>query len=449
MKTRKTLLLLLAIVMIGLLVLSQGCDNGLLTAIEQDILDTIPAPTYTITYEGNENTGGAVPLDLNKYKEGDTVTVLGNVNNLIRDGYSFYNWNTSSNGSGTDYTEGPSLIMGDANITLYAQWTTDPVYTVTYHSNGGVGSPPSDTKNYKTGEAVTVLGVGDLSRTGYSFNGWNRNADGSGANYLEDEVFIIGTSNVDLYANWSINNYTVTYHGNGNTSGTVPSGPQTFSYGATVTVLENTGALYKADYATFSHWNTDNDWSGISYAENDTFTMPAADVDLYAVWEWDVYALRDTGPSGGWIFYINPNAGTDGWKYLEASPENMAPSSWGTSYEYVDGADGTAVGTGKQNTIDIILGDTAADKAADRCASYSVVSGSVTYDDWFLPSKYELNEMFLELRQYGIGGFVTNDKYWSSSEAGWNATTQYFYGEGWFNYNDKTDIYQVRAARSF
>ncbi|HBX24233.1 MAG TPA: hypothetical protein DEF34_11480, partial [Desulfotomaculum sp.] len=65
--------------------------------------------------------------------------------------------------------------MGTSNVTLYAQWTAMPTYTVTYDGNGNTsGSVPVDSNTYITGATVTVLGnTGNLVKTGYTFAGWN------------------------------------------------------------------------------------------------------------------------------------------------------------------------------------------------------------------------------------------------------------------------------------
>ncbi|MCR4431500.1 MAG: S-layer homology domain-containing protein [Tepidanaerobacteraceae bacterium] len=78
--------------------------------------------------------------------------------------------------------------------------------------------------------------------------------------------------------------YTVAYDGNGATSGTVPVDTNTYEEGATVTVLGNTGGLAKSGYS-FAGWNTAADGSGTTYTEGQTFSMGAANVTLYAVWE--------------------------------------------------------------------------------------------------------------------------------------------------------------------
>ena len=83
----------------------------------------------TITYNGNGNTAGTVPVDLSSpYQSGATVTVLGNTGDLIRinDGgtsYYFTGWNTKADGSGADQAEGSTFTIGASNVTLYAQWT--------------------------------------------------------------------------------------------------------------------------------------------------------------------------------------------------------------------------------------------------------------------------------------------------------------------------------------
>jgi uncharacterized repeat protein (TIGR02543 family) len=212
--------------------------------------------------------------------------------------------------------------------------------------------------------------------------------------------------------------YSVTYNGNGNTGGTVPvdlSSP--YANGASVTVLDNTGTLTKTQDGIsllFTGWNTASDGSGTSYDEAATFNMGSANLTLYDQWS----VLRGTGPAGGLIFYDKGSV-SDGWRYLEAASVDQSKGKWGTLNLTVPGADGTDIGTGKQNTLDIITGDILADKAADKCASYSVALGAITYNDWFLPSKDEIYLMYTNLHVEGVGNFsgtATDYQYYSSSE---------------------------------
>lgn len=77
--------------------------------------------------------------------------------------------------------------------------------------------------------------------------------------------------------------YTVTYDGNGNTSGTAPTDSSSpYNSGSTVTVLGNTGTLAKTG-KTFGGWNTKADGTGTDYAAADTFTINA-NTTLYAKW---------------------------------------------------------------------------------------------------------------------------------------------------------------------
>lgn len=83
----------------------------------------ITPATYGVTYDGNLNTGGSVPVDGNAYVNGVTVTVLGNTGDLVRAGYTFGNWNTAASGTGTSYVGGATFVMGSADVTLYAHWS--------------------------------------------------------------------------------------------------------------------------------------------------------------------------------------------------------------------------------------------------------------------------------------------------------------------------------------
>jgi hypothetical protein len=84
--------------------------------------------------------------------------------------------------------------------------------------------------------------------------------------------------------------------------------------------------------------------------------------------------------------------------------------------------------------------------AAKVCAEYSLENGGVTYDDWFLPSKDELNLMYRNLKDQG--SFSTND-YWSSSEDGaYSAWSQNFYNGNQSNIARPNKI-RVRPVRAF
>jgi uncharacterized protein (TIGR02145 family)/uncharacterized repeat protein (TIGR02543 family) len=82
-------------------------------------------PAYTVTYDGNGNTGGSVPSPQTKI-QGVGLTLAGNTGNLVKTGYNFTGWNTAEDGSGTDYPVGASYTA-DANVTLYAKWTSSEI----------------------------------------------------------------------------------------------------------------------------------------------------------------------------------------------------------------------------------------------------------------------------------------------------------------------------------
>jgi uncharacterized repeat protein (TIGR02543 family) len=80
------------------------------------------ATSYTVTYDGNGNSGGSVPVDTNRYSAGQPVTVLGNTGQLVRINYRFDGWNTQSDSSGTDVAVGSTYKMRESNVILYAKW---------------------------------------------------------------------------------------------------------------------------------------------------------------------------------------------------------------------------------------------------------------------------------------------------------------------------------------
>lgn len=123
------------------------------------------------------------------------------------------------------------------------------------------------------------------------------------------------------------------------------------------------------------------------------------------------YNIGDRGPAGGWVFH-DKGVFSNGWRYLEAAPNDIGPAQWGALGTEVGGTN-TAVGTGRANTQRIVpvLSRTSEDGAALLCSSLNING----YTDWFLPSKDELNLLYVNLKVNGLGGFG-NILYWSSSE---------------------------------
>jgi hypothetical protein len=157
-----------------------------------------------------------------------------------------------------------------------------------------------------------------------------------------------------------------------------------------------------------------------------------------------VYYIGDTGPAGGLIFY-DKGSFSDGWRYLEAAPDDQSVSIqwWNGSY-VTTGASGTAVGTGAANTASIVATQGAGTYAASLCAD--LVLG--IYDDWFLPSLDELCLMYVNLKQQNRGGFASV-WYWSSSESSYNGAWGQDFNDGEQNYGSKDGSCYIRAARAF
>ncbi len=103
--------------------------------------------------------------------------------------------------------------------------TPTPTYTATYNGNGNTGgNVPVDSTNYTQGQTITVLGnTGSLVNTGYSFAGWNTQANGSGTTYTQGQTFTMLAANVTLYAKWTVTPLTTTDANRAVFAGTSPA----------------------------------------------------------------------------------------------------------------------------------------------------------------------------------------------------------------------------------
>jgi len=150
---------------------------------------------------------------------------------------------------------------------------------------------------------------------------------------------------------------------------------------------------------------------------------------------------------GGIVAYIL-QAGDPGYNagvqhgLIAATADNSTDIFWHATSTGTTGAIGTAIGTGQANTNAIIALYGTESNAAKLCDNYS--SGG--YSDWYLPSKDELNKLYLN--RVAIGGFAS-DWYWSSSEGGaYGAWGQGVSGGGQYDYN-KINTTNVRCVRAF
>jgi len=144
-----------------------------------------------------------------------------------------------------------------------------------------------------------------------------------------------------------------------------------------------------------------------------------------------------TSCGGGKIAYID---GTGLHGLIAALSDQSTGTTWGCYGTAISGADGTAIGTGHQNTHDMI---------AAGCTNTTQLTHGVTingYSDWYLPSGDELNQLFIN--KVAIGGFV-DYLYWSSTEG--ISTTAWFqhFVSGQAEFYNKLHPCYLRAVRSF
>lgn len=227
----------------------------------------VPTITYDYNYVGK-------PAN-----EKQTFTPNTNVlikNKPTRTGYVFQRWDTNPNGTGVVYTAGESkYISVSYDITLYAIWK--PLPTITYDYNY-VGKPTNQTQAYTPNTYVPIKS--NPTRTGYVFQRWDTNQNGTGVTYVAGQSkYISANYDITLYAIWKAQ-YSITYNLNG---GVAPSG-----FVSTIPFLEGDSVKIQDKVPTrsgytFGGWYENSQGTGVNYQPGNIITINK-NLPLYAKW---------------------------------------------------------------------------------------------------------------------------------------------------------------------
>ena len=289
---------------------------------------------FTISYSGNGATSGDTPTAQSYYAGGSRLTVSNNGGNYARTGYTLVGWNTAADGSGTAYAIGGANATFSGNTTLYAQWLGS-TYSILYTGNGNTsGSAPASQSFVYGGSAITLrANTSPLVRTGFNFNGWNSQPDGTGTAYTESQAGVTFTGDTVIFAQWTGNTYTITYDAN---TGTVASPSASFAYGNSINLLTPT----KLGYA-FQGWY-DTTTAGSKIADGGATYSAALSRTLYAQWVITSYTYTYNA-SGGSV-----DTSTVTYTYGDSNITLRTPTR--TSYQfdgwYTASTGGTRIGGG-------------------------------------------------------------------------------------------------------
>ncbi|MBO5632267.1 MAG: InlB B-repeat-containing protein [Aeriscardovia sp.] len=268
----------------GVIAQPSGTLSGTTTISSQNVLGETSGILYAaLNYDAN---GGTGTMNADIEPVGTQVSIA--QNGFTRPGYTFTGWNTKPQGDGTAYQPGNTLDLPKGSMTVYAQWKKNPDEQVIYEGNGATsGSTATQTQV----EGLTVnLSQNGFTRPGYTFTGWNTEADGSGTSYQPGTVYTVPGHTTYLYAQWKPDQGTISYNANGGT-GTTAS--QTGNVDSSTSVAQN--GFTRPGY-TFTGWNTEADGSGTSYQPGTSITIPNGTKVLYA--QWKLIPIRDLPLTG-------------------------------------------------------------------------------------------------------------------------------------------------------
>ena len=203
---------------------------------------TITAQWKTVDYDISYNLAGGTNHASNPAKytiETDTITL----NDATKTGYAFDGWYDAETGG----TKVETIAKGTTGTkTLYARWTANE-YTVNFDARGGSVTPASQQVTYDAAYGTLPT----PTKTGHDFQGWFTAE--TGGNRVTAETLVKTAGNHTLYAQWKINQYTISVTANQDDYGTVTGG-NVYEYGSNITVTAQEEIGY-----WFDNWTEDGD----------------------------------------------------------------------------------------------------------------------------------------------------------------------------------------------
>jgi hypothetical protein len=205
------------------------------------------------------------------------------------------------------------------------------------------------------------------------------------------------------------------------------------------------GVLQGTAAGQMQYWNG-TAWVTVAAGQNGQILKYKTGVPTWVDDNIENLSIGDYYQGGIIAYFLQPgNAGYDAnvrHGLITAQTDQSINSEWGCNGTAIPGADGITLGTGAENTLDIVAGCSTAGIAAHICSDL-MLNG---YDDWFLPSKDELNMLYVN--RVAIGGFGIF-YYWSSSEHSNNYAWGQNLSSGYQGGTTKYISANVRAVRAF
>ena len=354
-------------------------------------------------------------------------------------------WRTDTSATTASYSSGASVsISGDTTFRAVYSRT----HTLSYNSNGGSGSIANQTsaqyRNVTTNSSVsyTLSNGSGFSKTGHTFSKWAAGST-SGTQYSAGASYSTSGDNVTMYAIWNVNQYTVTYKAKTN-GGTTADQTAKVNYGAKVDLSKT---AEKSGWKLVG-WNTNKD----ATSELSSYTMPANDVTLYAIYSKTLtatyYSTSESTAQGsnsvtiynnatsGKITTLTPTSQSGGWDTLGWRTDTSA-----TTASYSSGASVSISGDttfravySRTHTLSYNSNGGSGSIANQTSAQYrnvttnSSVSYTLSNGSGFSKNGYKLLKWRLESitgAEYALGGTYSTSGDNATMIAEWSIETYY------------------------